>query len=343
MSLTPNHYMNLESDSTDRGFGAAIGKPTPAGYVQGMAITAGAAGSASLTGNKFNYKDASDTNISNVWFRRTYSCWATTNSFSNNFSIYSEGGSVRNMTIMFGLGGVPVYIADNDSDNDPGCPWSQAVVGPKLKLNTPYHMGYVWESDRTDTGPEGKGRTYIRCYLNGRMIGEKEIYKWDTGANEEILDEPGGQLNAHSGDIEIGGARNIIVSKKTFTTGALTGLVADVCWWDGELLDDATMWELFKRGATDTTSTVTFTGLSDGTEIRLFDSQSPYGEIGVGVENTVAPSVTVDYTVASTVDVRLVIIAPGKRIFSEVITLPREDSEINAGLLLQDDLAYRND
>jgi len=256
--------------------------------------------------------------------------------------LFSEGGSVRNMTTMFALGGTVQYIADNDSDSDAGCPWSQSVVSPKIKLNTPYHITYVWESDRADIGPDGKDRSYMRCFLNGRMIGEKSIYKWDATNNEEILTEPGGQLNAHSGDIVFGQGRSIIVSKKTFSPAHHQGLFSDMALWDGVILTDAQIWQLFIRGARETNAAITFTDVPTGSELRLFDSETPYDEIGTGVETSSTSSVSISYTVASTVDARLVIIAPDKKIFSEIVTLPREDSEINAGLLLKDDLTYRN-
>ena len=346
ISLTPNHYWIMETDSSDSGFGSSTTtlNPTRAGVTyDGSPITAGSASCARFVDSYLDFGDADDVNVTNSpWFRRSYSMWATADRFDANSMLYSEGGSVRNMTTMFALGGTVQYIADNDSDSNPGCPWSQSVVSPKIKLDTPYHIAYTWESDRTDTGPEGKGRSYMRCYLNGRFIGEKEIYKWDTTNNEEILTEPGGQLNAHSGNIVLGQGRTIIVSKKTFAPANHQGRLSDVAMWDNVLLTDAQMWELFARGAMDTTATVTFTGLTNGTEIRLFETTAPYDEVGTGVESSSTPSVSIDYTVASTVDLRLVIIAPGKQVFSKIITLPREDSEINAGLLLKDDLTYRN-
>jgi len=241
---------------------------------------------------------------------------------------------------MFGIGGVPVYIADNDNDTDAGCPWSQAVVGPKLKINTPYHLAYVWESDRVDTGPDGKDRSYIRCFLNGRLVQEKEIYKWDTTNNEEILTEAGGQLNDHSGNIEIGGDRTLIVSKKTFSTPVVNLTISDVAWWDNVLLGDAQIWELFKRGATNTTATLTLTNIPTGSEVRLFDSNAPYNEIGVGVETSSTNEYSIDYTVASTIDARLVIIAPNKTVFSKIITLPREGTIMDSSVLLKEDRNY---
>ena len=346
ISLTPNHYWKLEADSADSGFGSATTtlNPTRAGVTyDGTAMVQGAVNSAKFANSYLDFGDAADVNVTgSPWFRRSYSMWAQADKDDANFMLYSEGGSVRNMTTMFALGGTVQYIADNDSDTDPGCPWSQSVVSGKIKLNTPYHIAYVWESDRGDTGPDGKNRSYMRCFLNGRMIGEKEIYKWDTTNNEEILTEPGGQLNAHSGNIVLGQGRAIVVSKKTFTPASHQGLLSDVAMWDGRILTDAEIWELFKRGAKDTTATLTLTNLTNGTEVRLFNELSPYDEIGVGVENSSTSSYSIDYTVASTVDARLVIIAPNKKVFSEIVTLPREDSSMNAGLLLADDLTYRN-
>ena len=345
-SLTPNHYWILESDSADSGFGSATTtlNPTNANVTyDGSPMVQGATTSARFANGYLDFGDAADVNVTGApWFRRSYSMWAQADKDDANYMLYSEGGSVRNMTTMFALGGTVQYIADNDSDTNPGCPWSQSVVSGKIKKNVPYHIAYIWESDRADTGPEGKGRSYMRCFLNGRFIGEKEIYKWDTTNNEEILTEPGGQLNAHSGNIVIGQGRSIIVSKKTFSPKSHQGLVSDVAMWDNVLLDDDTIWQLFERGALPTTATLTLTDLTNGSEVRLFDSQSPYDEIGVGVENSSTPTVSIDYTVASTVDARLVIDTPNKQIFSKIITLPREDSSINANLLLKDDLTYRN-
>ncbi len=347
LSLTPNHYWKFETDTADSGFGSTLtneGNTNANVTHDGVALTEGSANSTKFNGAGYlDFGDADDVNINgNPWFRRSYSMWASADNFDSNLMLYSEGGSVRNMTTMFALGGTVQYIADNDSDSDAGCPWSQSVVSPKIKANTPYHIAYIWESDRVDTGNDGKGRSFMRCFLNGRMIGEKEIYKWDTTNNEEILTEAGGQLNAHSGNIVIGQGRTIIVSKKTFAPENHNGLFQDCAMWDNVLLDDDTMWQLFVRGAKDTTATVTFTGLEDGTEIRMFDSESPFDEIGTGVESSSTPTVSIDYTVASTIDARLVIIAPNKKIFSEIVTFPREDSEINAGLLTKDDLTYRN-
>lgn len=346
LSLTPNHYWILHSDSADSGFGSptTILNPAYAGVTyDGTPITAGATSSTRFASSRLDFGDANDVNVSGgPWFRRSYSMWATADDFNTNLMLYSEGGGVRNMTTMFALGGTVQYIADNDSDTQAGCPWSQAVNSPKIKTNTPYHIGFVWESDRTDTGLEGKGRSYMRCYLNGKFIGEKEIYKWDTTNNVEILTEPGGQLNVHSGNIVIGQGRNIIVSKKQFSPASHRGLVSDVAMWDGVILSDAEMWELFKRGAVDTTSTVTFTNIPDGSEVRMFSTIEPYDEIGTGVETSNTNEYSIDYTVASTVDARLVIIAPGKQVFSKIITFPREDSKINAGLLLEDDRNYKN-
>lgn len=345
-SLTPNHYWIFETDSSDSGYGSATTtlNPTNANVTyDGTALTAGSANSAKFANGYLDFGDAADVNVTgNPWFRRSYSMWAQADKDDANYMLYSEGGGVRNMTTMFALGGTVQYIADNDGDTDPGCPWSQSVVSPKIKKNVPYHIAYVWESDRTDTGPDGKGRSYMRCFLNGRMIGEKEIYKWDTTNNEEILTEPGGQLNGHSGNIVFGQGRSIIVSKKTFSPKTLQGLASDVAMWDGVILTDDQIWQLFIRGAKDTTATVTFTNVPTGSEVRLFAKDSPYSEIGTGVETSSSSEVSIDYTVASTVDVRLVIISPGKKVFSEITTLPREDSIINAGLLAKDDLTYRN-
>jgi len=346
ISLTPSHYWKMETDSSDSGFGSATTtlNPTRTGVdYTGSPITKGSVSCSKFADSYLDFGDAADVNVTgNPWFRRSYSMWATAERFDANSMLYSEGGSIRNMTTMFALGGTVQYIADNDSDSDAGCPWSQSVVSPKIKLNTPYHIAYVWESDRTDTGPDGKGRSYMRCFLNGRFIGEKEIYKWDSTNNEEILTEPGGQLNAHSGNIVMCQGRTIIVSKKTFSPANHQGLLSDVALWDGVILTDEQMWQLFKRGAIDTTATLTITGLESGTEVRLFDSESPYDEIGTGVENSATSSWSIDYTVASTIDARLVIIANGKRVFSEIVTLPREDNEMNGALLLKQDLTYEN-
>ena len=349
-SLTPNHYTDMDGDAVDSGFGSAYTTPNPTATdatYDNHPLTAGAVHSVHLQNSaRLDFGDANDVNVTgSPWFRRTYSVWAETSSFDNNFSIFSEGGSVRNMTIMFGIGGVPVYIADNDSDSDEGCPWSQAVVGPNLKLNTPYHFGMIWESDRADTGPEGKGRSYLRAFLNGRFIQEKEIYKWDTSANEEILTEPGGQLNAHSGNIELGGARSIIVSKKVFSTGALTGYISDNAIWDNVILTDDQMWQLFVRGATDTTTTVTFTNVPVGSEIRAYNIDgNGHGttEAGTGIETSVANTFAMDYTVASTIDLRIIIISPDYTIFSKIVTLPREDSTLDVSLLMREDRNYSN-
>jgi len=347
LSLTPNHYWILDSNSADSGYGSATSTPTPtsAGVLfNGNPLVVGAVNSAKFNGSGYlDYGDAADVNITgNPWFRRSYSMWGQVNDFNKNYMLYSEGGSVRNMTLMFALGGTIQYIADNDSDSDAGCPWSQSVVSGNIKAGVPYHMGYVWESDRLDTGPEGKGRSYMRCFLNGRMIGEKEIFKWDTANNEEILTEPGGQLNAHSGNIVLGQGRSIIVSKKTFSPAHHYGFMSDIAMWDNVLLTDAQMWQIFSRGALPTTATLTLTDLPVGSEARLFDSQSPYNEIGTGVETSVSTTATIDYTVSDTVDARLVIISPGKTVFSEIITLPREGTTINSGLLLSIDRNYRN-
>jgi len=345
-SLTPNHYWIMQSDSADSGFGSVTTtlNPTNANVTyDGTPLTKGATTSAKFSGGYLDFGDAADVNVTgNPWFRRSYSMWATADDFNTNLMLYSEGGGSRNMTFMFALGGTVQYIADNDADSQAGCPWSQAVNSPKVKTGTPYHMGYVWESDRGDTGQEGKNRSYLRCFLNGRFIGEKEIYKWDTTNNEEILTEPGGQLNGHSGNIVLGQGRKIVVSKKQFSPSSHRGEMSDVAMWDGVILTDEQMWQLFSRGATPTTAIVTFTDLPIGSELRLFDSQSPYNEIGTGVETSVSTTVSIDYTVSDEASVRLVIISPNKQVFSKIVTLPREDSIINAGLLLLQDRNYRN-
>ncbi len=346
-SLTPNHYWKFDTDTADSGFGDDLtteGDTDSNVTHDGVGLTEGSANSTRFTGAGYlDFGDANDVNLTGPWFRRTYSMWAQADDFDSNLMLFSEGGSVRNMTTMFALGGTVQYIADNDSDTQAGCPWSQSVVSPKIKLNTPYHIAYTWESDRVDTGPDGKGRSFMRCFLNGRMVGEKEIYKWDTTANEEILTEPGGQLNAHSGNIVIGQGRTIIVSKKTFAPENHRGLFQDCAMWDNVLLDDDVMWQLFAKGAKDTTATVTFTNIEDGTEVRIFDNESPYDEIGTGIENSVLPTLSIDYTVASTIDARLVIIATGKEVFSKVVTLPREDTTIDLSVLLRKDRNYKND
>lgn len=290
------------------------------------------------TDGHLNYQDSPDINTGGPWFRRTYSVWATSDDFDANYSIFSEGGSVRNMTLMFGLGGVPVYIADNDSDSQAGCPWSQAVTGPKLNPNEPYHIGMVWESDRSDTGPEGKNRSFVRGYLNGRFVGEKEIYKWDNNLNEEILTEPGGQLNAHSGDIEYGGIRSIIVSKQVFSTAGLNGLMAHNAVWDGVLLTDDDMWELFSRAALPITATCSFVNIPVGSEVRLYEGQTELG----GVETSVSDTLDVNYTVADEVDLRVALITPGNKIYQETITMPREGYTVFCDLLPVVDRVFEN-
>ncbi len=331
-SLAPDHYWQLDGVSTNTG-SVTLTTQTPLGYVAGAPITIDNINSASFDGtNSLDYGDSS-LNVGGPWTQRSYSVWATWTDPNRDSLIYNEGANVRNMSIYYSLGGVPAYIVDNDADSNPGQPWSEAIFGPALEADKPYHLGMVWESDLTNG-------SYVRAYLNGVLIQEKPVYENNTT-------NPGGRLEAHSGNIELGLGQTIIVSGQTFNVSNHVGRIAHCAVWDGVLLNDSQMYQLFAQGADTTTATATFTNVPAGLEVRLYELDALGGtvqsEFG-GVESSAGGTETITYNVAVTVPARIALVPPGSgaQIYYTDIDLPRDGQSFQTDLLLQVDRNYSN-
>lgn len=339
-SLSPGHVWHLDGTSTHTG-SVSLSTTTPAGYLAGAPITKGATNSASFDGNNsLDYGDSAY-NVGGPWFRRSYTLWATFDDPNRDSLLYNEGAGVRNMSLYFGVGGVPAYIADNDADNNPGQPWSQGIYGPALRQGIPYHMGYVWDSinrGQVISNPDSTNNSYMTAYLNGVPIQTKLIFQ--DGTNNS-----GGQLNSHSGNIELGLGQQIIISGQTFDVSNHVGLLANCAVWDGVVLTDAQMWELFAQGAAQITSPCIFENVPVGADIFLYELDA----LGGTVQSTFGTVIgsaggteSINYTVEITQPARLVIVDLSKQVFSQDVTLQREQTTFPVDLLLLNDRVYNN-
>lgn len=328
-SLSPDHYWRLDGNSTNTGI-TVLTNQTPAGYVSGVPLTQGSTNSGSFSGsNSLDYGD-STLNLGGPWSQRSYSCWATFDDPNRDSLVYNEGANVRNFSLYFSLGGVPAYIVDNDADSGPGQPWSQAIYGPALVQGKAYHMGMVWESNNPT-------EAYVKAYLDGVLIQRKEI-------TNNAGDEVGGLFNAHSGNIELGLGQTIIVSGQTFNVSNHVGLIQDCAVWDGVLLTDAQMLQLFQDGALPATATATFTNVPAGTRIVLMELDSIGGVVlsTFGELTSAGGTETISYTAAVTVPARLVIVDLAANVISQDILLPRAGQTFPADLLLNVDRVFEN-
>ncbi len=333
--LAPDHYWPLDGASTNVG-SVALTTQTPAGYIAGDPITVGKTNSALFNGtNSLDYGDSS-LNVGGPWVTRSYTMWGTFTDRLRDSLCANAGASVRNISMYFALGGVPAYLFSNDADSNPGQPWSQAIFGPALKTDTPYHMGMVWQS--LGAGTVGGG-SYMRAYLNGVLLEEKLIFQNNTNL-------AGGQMNAHSGNIELGLGQTIIVSGQTFNVSDHVGRLADVAVWDGVVLDDATMLELYTRGALPTDADLTLTDVPAGTEVRAWELDALGGsivqEFSGGVEESAGGTETITYQAAVEVPARIALVNLDRRVFYTDRLLPREGLTLPANLLLRSDIVYVN-
>lgn len=330
-SLSPGHCWHLDGNSTNTG-SVSLTTQTPSGYLAGSPITKGATNSCLFNGtNAMDYGDSSY-NVGGPWTRRTYSLWGTWDDANYDNLLYNEGAGVRNMSLYFSIGGVPAYIADNDADSNPGQPWSQAIYGPATRQDIPYHMAYTWFGSSTST------YSFIRAFLNGVLLQEKEILN-NAG------DTPGGQLNAHSGNIELGLGQQIIVSGQTFNVSNARGRLANCAVWDGVNLDDATIYQLFAQGADTIPNPLTLTNVPAGTEVRIYELTALGGtvvqELG-GVETSTGGTEVINYDCIISVPARVTLVNVDKRVYQADLDLPREGTTLDAGLLLRDDRWYSN-
>lgn len=330
-SLNPDHYWPLDGSASHTG-SASLSISLPAGYLSGAPLTKGASASGLFDGsNALDYGD-SVLNLGGPWDKRSYSCWGTWTNPNQDSLLYNEGAGVRNMSLYFGLGGVPAYIVDNDADSGPGQPWSQAIFGPALRPDIPYHLGMVWESNISN------GRSYVKAYLNGKLLQEKEIFQNNTVT-------PGGVLNAHSGNIELGTGQQIIVSGQTFNVSRHVGRIAHCAVWDGVLLSDAQMLQLFELGADTTSCFATFTGVPLGTEIRIFELDALGGNFIQefdGVESATESTVVLSYDCDVTVPIRIAIVSTDRKNFYTDVLMPRDGRTFPADLLSRPDRNYSN-
>jgi hypothetical protein len=335
-SLLPDHYWRLDGVSTNTG-SVSLTNDTPVGYVAGTPITAGATNSGSFNGtNSLDYGDSS-LNVGGPWFTRSYSVFATFSDPNRDSLIYNEGANVRNFSIYYSLGGVPAYIVDNDADSGPGQPWSEAIYGPALIADRPYHLGMVWQT--LGAGTIGGG-SYVTAYLEGVPIQTKLVF-------ENNSSNAGGQFNAHTGNIELGLGQTIIVSGQTFNVSNHVGLIADCAVWDGVVISDAQMLQMFELGAVPVTAQAVFTNVPVGTEIRVFELDALGGtvqsEFG-GVESSTGGTESVSYTVTLNTPARIAIIPPGSggQIVYSDQNLPRAGAAFPVDLLLIQDRVYAN-
>jgi len=328
-SLNPTLCMHFDGVTTQTG-STTVTTPTPAHTNWGAGITKGTPMCAEFTGTEAcDYGDSDDINVGGPWYTRTYSLWATYEDPTIDSLIYNEGANVRNTSLYFGIGGVPVYVMDNDADTNPGCPWSEAIFGPVCRKDIPYHLGMTWHGNGVDY-------SYLKAYLNGVLIQEKPIYKFGTT-------EVGGRYNAHSGNIEIGLGQTIIVSQQTFDVSYHKGRVANVAVWDGVDLGDSVMYQLFAQGADTVTSQITFTNIPPGTDIRMFEMNS--GVVGNQIDfdlNNSTGSAVLDYQVDVAKDVRICVAHIDYTLKQFDVSLPREGTTYDVGLLLKQDRWYKN-
>jgi hypothetical protein len=336
-SLSPDHYWRLDGNSTNTGT-VSLTNDTPSGYLAGDPITDDATNSGLFNGtNSLDYGDSS-LNAGGPWFTRSYSVFATFTDPTRDSLIFNAGASTRNISMYYAFGGVPAYLFSNDADSGPGQPWSQAIFGPALELDRPYHMGMVWQS--LGAGTVGGG-SYMTAYLEGEVLQTKLIFENNTNL-------AGGQMNAHTGNIEIGLGQTIIVSGQTFNVSNHVGRVADCAVWDGVVISDAQMRQFFELGAVPVTSTVTFINVPDNTEVRVFELDALGGsvlsEYPGGVESSSGGVVSITYSVLLNQPARIALVPPGSggQVFYADQLLPRAGVTFPADLLLLQDRVYSN-
>jgi len=331
-SLTPQHFWMLDGDVLNTGNVTLSQAPpsTNVTFVPAICKTAIQCASFNGTSQSLDYGDSS-LNGGGPWFTRSYSLWGTFNDPTVDSLMYNEGANVRNMSIYFGIGGVPAYIADNDADSNPGQPWSSAIFGQALEAGKPYHLGMTWHGNGVDD-------SYLRAYLNGVKIQEKAIFQNNT-------QNPGGQLQSHLGNIELGLNQTIIVSGQTFNVSLHNGLLQACAVWDGLDVGDAVMEQLYLRGAAEVTSTATFNNAPDGTEIRLYSldiNGDISTEFGLGIESTLGGTAAIDYQVETTTQARLIILNINFVVYDEIVSLERDGTSFPVDLLLTNDRNYSN-
>ena len=184
---------------------------------------------------------ASSTNMNlQVELTRTMGGWIMLNGIQAQVScLYEEGGSVNNLAYFVGVGNVLVcQLADTGDDN------VQAFSDFSLEVDRAYHVMFKFDYNLVGSAKR------FDLYIDG-------IRQGVTQGNPLIATD----FDAHSGDISFGGPGGTLEvggTNVSFASQQNTNLAYWASWTS--YLDDATLLQLFQRGArpsyTITTDTV---------------------------------------------------------------------------------------
>lgn len=225
---------------------------------------------------------------------RTVSLWFKANNTSSRQVLYEEGGGVNGFSIYIENDQIFVHAWESNSTWTP----TGSEIKKSINPNTWYNVAFVYDGNASDG-------IYFKGYLDGEYIG---------GISDAVA---AGDMNAHSGDINIGTSSNIRYPDNSTDGGNnFTGEIDEFKLWNSSLTESEIFSEQYNNTFTSNeivhytfnsdngTTLVDETGGNDGTlngtthvtdaPFRPTVSWSPGG--GAGTTNDVSPTVNTTYT-----------------------------------------------
>lgn len=173
----------------------------------------------SFDGNNdlFEIAGNNDLNLGGPYTERTFSiAFETSGDVFNKQILYEEGGNQRNLHILIDNNELIIGGFNTPTADGPGSPWSSKQVTSPISANTRYVLSFVFEGNTSTTGS-------FTMHLNGANVGNV------NGV---------GLLYAHSGDVNIGGHTDSVLTNGTTTDGDyFTGKIAEFAIHDFALGD----------------------------------------------------------------------------------------------------------